>query len=219
MGLPTRGDITRTYDAIAESFDRARERPWPEVAEFAATFPPSTIVLDLGCGNGRHAKALCDAGHRVLGIDASRGLLPIDRRREPRAALVQGDVCGLPFRDRTFSSAIAVATIHHLPSDAERLLAIREMYRVLTIGGRALVSAWAFEQARFGKDLDVRAASDPREATDVWIPWRGGGATVDRFYHLFRDGELRDLILKSGLRLERYFRSGDNDFVVAERDG
>jgi len=33
------------------------------------------------------------------------------------------------------------------------------------------------------------------------------------------DGELRDLVLKSGLRVERYFRSGENYAAVAERHG
>jgi len=216
VSLPTRGDVVRTYDAIAESFDQSREHPWPEVADFAKSLPPSIAALDLGCGNGRHTKLLCDAGRRVIGLDASRRLLAIARHREPRAAYVQGDVCQLPFRDETFSAAMLTATIHHFPSDSERLLAVREMRRVLRSGGRAMVSAWSFEQAE--KNLRMRPAHGGA-SSDVWVPWRGGGAAVDRFYHLFREGELRELVLNAGLRMERYFRSGDNDFVVAERDG
>ena len=216
MSLPTRGDIVRTYDAIAESFDQSRERPWPEVADFAKSLPPSITALDLGCGNGRHTKLLCDAGRRVIGLDASRKLLAIACRREPQAAYVQGDVCHLPFRDETFSAAMLTATIHHLPSESERFLAVREMRRVLRSRGRAMMSAWSFEQAR--KNLKMRSARDGA-ASDVWVPWRGGGAAIDRFYHLFREGELRELVLSAGFRGERYFRGGDNDFVVAERDG
>ena len=216
MSLPTRGDVVRTYDAIAESFDQSREHPWPEVADFAKSLPPSIAALDLGCGNGRHTKLLCDAGRRVIGLDASRRLLAIARHREPRAAYVQGDVCQLPFRDETFSAAMLTATIHHLPSESERLLAVREMCRLLRRGGRGMISAWSFEQAQ--KNPKVRPARGGA-SSDVWVPWRGGGAAVDRFYHLFREGELRELVLSAGFRMERYFRSGDNDFVVAERDG
>ncbi|OGS51186.1 MAG: hypothetical protein A3K65_05670 [Euryarchaeota archaeon RBG_16_68_12] len=213
MEPPTRGEIARAFDGIAEDFSRTRERPWSEVLEFAESLPPRSPVLDLGCGNGRHAGVLSDWGHRIVGLDASGRLLGIARQRAPHASFVRGDLCALPFREGTFAAAIAVASIHHLPSEAERLAALREMARVLRDGGRALVTVWSLEQPRFDHLVKTR------EARDVWVPWRAGGKEVPRFYHLFADGELRDLVLKSGLRVERYFRSGENYAAVAERHG
>jgi tRNA (uracil-5-)-methyltransferase TRM9 len=214
MERPTRREVARTFDAIADEFDRTRERPWPEAAEFIDSLPPRSAVVDLGCGNGRHAEYLAEKGHRVVGLDASGRLLAIARHRVPRAAFIRGDLCALPFRDRAFTAAIAVASIHHLPSEAERIDAMREIARVLRPGGRAFVTAWALEQPRFHERLKDR--TDPG---DAWVPWRAGGKEVPRFYHLFADGELRDLILKSGLSVEKYFRSGENYAAVAERHG
>ncbi len=213
MEPPTRGGVARTFDAIAPEFALTRDRPWPEVVEFIDSLSPWSLVLDAGCGNGRHAEPLTEKGHRVVGLDASSRLLSIARHRVPGGAFLQGDLCALPFRDGTFTAAIAVASIHHLPSEVERIAAMREISRVLRPGARAFVTVWALEQPRFDHLVKIR------EARDVWVPWRAGGKEVQRFYHLFADGELRDLVLRSGLRVERYFRSGENYAAVAERHG
>lgn len=217
MTLPTRGDVARTYDEIAIEYDRARERPWPEVVEFAESLPSRSFVADLGCGNGRHAKVLAEKGHRVVGLDASGKLLSMARRRVSEAAFVRGDLCRLPFSVARFSAAIVVATIHHLPSESERLAALREVARVLRPGARVLVTAWALEQARREEGRGMHPAGPA--VGDVWVPWRAGGREVNRFYHLFVDNELPELVLKGGLRVAKYFRSGDNYAVVAERHG
>jgi len=204
---------------IAADFARTRERPWAEVLEFAESLPPRSVVLDLGCGGGRHASVLSDWGHQVFGLDASAKLVAIARHRAPGATIVQGDLCALPFRDGTFSAAIAVAAIHHLPSEAERAGALREMGRILADGGRAFLTVWAFEQPRFEQTLIAQRARPTSSFGDVWVPWRAGGREVQRFYHLFVDEELPHLVLDSGLCVERYFRSGENYVVVAERRG
>ena len=215
--LPTRGDIARVYEEIAVEYDRVRQEPWPEVVEYAESLPPRTPIADLGCGSGRHAKVLSGQGHPVVGLDASARLLEIARHKLPQAEFVRGDLCGLPFRDSRFRAALAVATIHHLPSEGERTAAMREIARILRPGGTALVTVWAIEQDPGARRRETRSAGeDPR---DVWVPWRAGGREVQRFYHLFAEVELADLVTAAGLRLGKYFRSGDNYVAVAERNG
>ena len=217
MSLPTRGELARIYDEIAVEYDRIRTRPWPEVLEFAASLPPQTLCADLGCGSGRHAKVLVEQGHRVIGLDASSRLLGIARRKLPRVPFVRGDLCALPFHDAQFPALIAVATIHHLPSREERLGAMREVERVLRPGAKALVTAWALEDTAVEGEREAHpAGSGPG---DVWVPWRAGGKEVLRFYHLFADGELPRLAADAGLRVGKYFRSGDNYMAVVERRG
>ena len=217
MALPTRGEIARLYDAIAVEYDRSRDRPWPEVVEFAESLPPRTLVADLGCGGGRHAKVLAGEGHKVVGLDASARLLEIARRKLPEAAFVHGDLCGLPFPDSRFPAAVAVASIHHLPSAGERMAAMREIARILRPGGTALVTVWALDRDAWGKGPESRPAGP--DSRDVWVPWRAGGREVLRFYHLFAERELAGLVLAAGLRLGKYFRSADNYVAVAERHG
>jgi SAM-dependent methyltransferase len=41
------------------------------------------LVVDLGCGSGIWARALCDAGYDVLGVDQSPAMIAIARKRVP----------------------------------------------------------------------------------------------------------------------------------------
>jgi len=162
---------------------------------------------------------LLESRHRAVAFDASRRLLEYARRRARKADIFLGDLCALPFGSASFDAAIAVASLHHLPTAADRVTALREIARILRPGGRALLMVWAFEQPRFQEAADLQKNRRGPGPGDVWVQWRAGGKHVDRFYHLFVDGELPALVLDAGLRVERYFRSGDNYALVAERDG
>jgi SAM-dependent methyltransferase len=53
-------------------------------------------VVDLGCGSGIWAAALCRAGYDVLGIDVSAAMLALARRRAPRARFRRGSLLDAP---------------------------------------------------------------------------------------------------------------------------
>ncbi len=201
--FPTRGEVARTYDAIADSYDATRTTPWPEVVEFEARLLNALLVLDLACGAGRHT-CILGRRHRVVGLDSSRELLLRARMNEPTATYVVGDMVSLPFASDRFDAAVCVAAVHHLPSEAERLEALSELRRVLRPAGTAMLTVWSLEDPRF-----VDSAS--RGEADVWVPWRAGGPPgTMRFYHLFRQGELERLSLAAGFVGERFFGSEGN---------
>src|SRR2546427_9451254 len=90
----TKADVRATYDRIAESFAARRREPWPEVQSFIETLPPGSRVLDLGAGNGRHAKILAGRGIRAVAVDFSRQLLMIGRTGERDGHAMQVDWVG-----------------------------------------------------------------------------------------------------------------------------
>src|SRR6185369_7492593 len=49
--------------------------PAGEAAIVDAAVPPGASVLELGCGTGRILRPLAEAGHPVLGVDESAGML------------------------------------------------------------------------------------------------------------------------------------------------
>lgn len=110
---------------------------------------PGHVVLDMGCGAGRHAFEALRRGARVIAFDydfaelESVGALfwAMDEAGEVGAKgesqPVRGDALRLPFRDGTFDRIIASEVLEHLQDDAT---ALDELFRVLKPGGRIAVT-------------------------------------------------------------------------------
>lgn len=167
-------DTKAEWEGLAERWDRARRRAWPQVAEFAETFAPGARVLDLAAGNGRHGVLARKAGAAAVAADFSRSLLSFARERG--LDCVQADARDLPFRAGTFDGALFVAGLHCIPGRAARIGALAELRRVLRPDGRALVTVWS----RFREGLrDWHVA-------DADVPW----GDVNRYYHFYGPVEL-----------------------------
>ncbi|MFB6189020.1 MAG: methyltransferase domain-containing protein [Halapricum sp.] len=190
--------VRETYETIASHFSETRTHPWPEVTAFVESAPAVAVGLDLGCGNGRHAEVLADRADRVIALDASRNLLAeaADRLDTAWARLLQGDAARLPLADRTVGLAVYVATLHHLPTRAQRRRSLDELARVLTPNGQALVSAWSTAHDRFDADADTEVGFDT--TIDWTLP---DGQTVPRFYHIYSPAEFEADLSASDCRV------------------
>ncbi len=226
MAAPTKAAVRATYERIAEPFAASRAEPWPEVLSFTTSLSEDALVADVGCGNGRHARALAAAGHRVVAVDFAHNLLVIGRRGSrgrlwgEKILWVQGDAAVLPLRDGSMDAAVCVAVLHHLPSVEERVRGLRELGRILRPGGRVFVSVWALDQPRFRKAVEARRHLPEDVRGDVEVPWTmPDGVVIPRYYHLFQEGELEKLIIESGLHGERFFRGPGNLYAEASRHG
>jgi SAM-dependent methyltransferase len=107
---------------------------------------PDDRVLDVAAGTCWASEMLTRLGVRPVSMDLSvemmrrgRARLHADSRIVFRdlAGFVAGRGQSLPFRDETFDGVLCMNALHHLPSYAE---ALREIYRVLKPGGRAVFS-------------------------------------------------------------------------------
>jgi len=201
-------EVHRTYDRIAGHFAQTREYPWPEVETFLDG-RTADVALDLGCGNGRHAELLAERADRVLGVDASTGLLREARERaeerEFEVELVAGDAARIPLRTDAVDLAVYVATLHHLPDRRTRVSSLDELARVLAPGGTAIVSVWSTEHDRF----------DAQEGFDTTVDWTlPGGDTVPRFYHVYDPAEFDADLADSALSVVESFVSSGNCYAV-----
>lgn len=70
------------------------------------------------------------------------------------------DNLALPFRDESMDAVLSIAVIHHFATTERRVSALRELARVLRIGGRLIISVWAMEQSH-----------RKFESQDVLVPW------------------------------------------------
>ena len=118
------------------------ERTDPEV-DFVAAVLAERIgaggsVLDLACGQGRHAVPLAQRGFRLLGLDYQQHLLEKARARAREAGVevpfIRGDMRRLPFT-AAFDAVVNLFTAFGYFSDAENARILHEVARALRPGG------------------------------------------------------------------------------------
>ncbi len=110
---------------------------------------PGCRVLDIGCGNGRHAAAVYESHEaRVVGADqnpddlnlAAERLRLHDRLGAHRGGcwtLAAADITALPFTDNSFDLVICSEVLEHIPDEKT---AAKEIVRVLKPGRHLVVS-------------------------------------------------------------------------------
>ena len=87
------------------------------IAPVRPEFFAGKLVLEGGCGKGRHTQLAANWGARdVIGIDLSDAVETAfaATRHLPNAHIVQADIYQLPFA-RIFDYAFSVGVLHHLP--------------------------------------------------------------------------------------------------------
>jgi ubiquinone/menaquinone biosynthesis C-methylase UbiE len=93
-------------------------------------------VLELGAGPGAATEELRLRAARVTSLEYDHRFAARLAARFIRTnvSVVQGDAAILPFQDKTFTSAIAILTLHHLRSSELQDQALKEISRVLRPG-------------------------------------------------------------------------------------
>ena len=44
----------KVYEEIADHFSGTRHTPWPNIADFLKQQSPGSLLVDIGCGNGKY---------------------------------------------------------------------------------------------------------------------------------------------------------------------
>ncbi|SPP89591.1 uncharacterized protein LOC117591102 [Drosophila guanche] len=130
----------------------------PRMAYFLSNLEPGSVVCDVGCGSGRYLTQ-CNPAIFTIGVERCYRLSKVAHEKGGEVALC--DNLELPFRDNSFDAVLSLAVVHHFATTERRVQALRELARILRIGGRVVITVWALEQRhrRF-------------ESQDVLIPWQ-----------------------------------------------
>nr|XP_012142443.1 PREDICTED: uncharacterized protein LOC105662676 isoform X1 [Megachile rotundata]XP_012142444.1 PREDICTED: uncharacterized protein LOC105662676 isoform X1 [Megachile rotundata]XP_012142445.1 PREDICTED: uncharacterized protein LOC105662676 isoform X1 [Megachile rotundata]XP_012142446.1 PREDICTED: uncharacterized protein LOC105662676 isoform X1 [Megachile rotundata]XP_012142447.1 PREDICTED: uncharacterized protein LOC105662676 isoform X1 [Megachile rotundata] len=146
--------VHEVYEQCAEK--TVQSKHWPRIYQFLEELEPGALVCDIGCGNGKYLSV----NHSIfkVGVDRCKRFTDIAREKENEVLIC--DNLALPFRDESFDAVLSIAVVHHFATTERRVHALRELARVLRIGGRLVISVWAMEQ-RHRKF----------ESQDVLIPW------------------------------------------------
>ncbi|OQS01081.1 alkylated DNA repair protein alkB-like 8 [Achlya hypogyna] len=191
------------YDSIASHFSHTRHHPWPLVTAFLESLPDGALVADIGCGNGKYLGA--NKNIMAIGSDRSIPLLSVCAERDHE--VFGSDGLAVPLRSGLFDAAICIAVLHHMSTIEHRLQILRELARLVKVGGQVYVVAWAFEQDSLSKrKFDTQ---------DVMVEWKLQQKYIDtneplpahvqlddekkwavyqRYCHVYRDLELESLV-------------------------
>lgn len=136
-----------------------------------------SVVLELGCGDGKTLSCMPEAW-RAVALDASLNALHLSLHLCPNARLALADASRLPFRECVFDAVFAFHVTGHLLISG-RLSLAAEASRVLLPGGRLFFREFAGDDLRAGRGQEIEPGTFARKSGIVT--------------HFFQSGEAEEL--------------------------
>ena len=197
-------NVLNVYNNIANHFDKTRSGYiWAGIKNFINSLDTSSITADIGCGNGRNM--LNKTG--FIGCDFSIEFNLICSKKNLQS--INANAVYLPFRSNCFDNAISIAVLHHIYSESDRITALNELIRIVKPGGKIYIQVWALNKSYCTKKTYTEQ--------DNFIDWhcRNDNTIYKRFYHLFTNDELLNMIPDTVNVLE-YFFEKDNWCIILQ---
>ena len=147
--------------------ERAREAWRARLTEWLPAEPSD--LLDLGCGTGSLSRLALDAGHRVVGVDLTPGMVTQAREKCPEGRFLVGDASLPPVGEQRFDVLLARHLLWTLP-DPHAVLA--HWVSLVRPGGRLVLVEGRWWPASSG------AVTPYAQGTEA-MPWQGGVRAED----------------------------------------
>jgi len=186
--------VEKNIDEMPKGTD-GRLKIWEE--KVLAYFPEGSSVLDIGCGMGREAFALCNKGYKVTGIDVSTPIIEkVKKQAEENGYKIpffHYDGFKIPFIDKTFDVVIIWAqTFGLLYGEEYKISFLKECYRVLKDGGVFSFSGhdYEYEKEHYLQYTDGRK----------FYPY----ANTELYWETFTTDELNEYAVNAGFAVITY---------------
>jgi len=191
------------YEIIATDYSASRPASWRELSIFNDLVKDGDRVLDLGCGHGRLIELFPGKNINYLGVDSSKNLLDIARKRYPKYNFLLADALNLPLPNDLFDAIFSIAVLHHIPSHELRIKFFEEVKRVLKPNGILVLTVWNLFRLKtlpllLRYSLLKTLGLSKLEYGDVLVPWAN---KAKRYYHYFTKKEMRKLAEEAGFEI------------------
>ena len=126
----------RAYERYIKIAPKNEEEQFWENAIVNSSINKNAFVLDLGTGTGFLARIILKQGFEVLGLDLSKSMLDVARKKASNAFLVRGDAENIPLKDSSVDLIVSRWVFWTLPHPWK---ALDEVVRVLKPDGRVML--------------------------------------------------------------------------------
>jgi ubiquinone/menaquinone biosynthesis C-methylase UbiE len=202
------------YDQMADKFSGTRKFFWRDLEFIADYVKKGDKILDFGCGNGRLLEILNDKKIDYTGADISGELIKLAKQKYKGKnvefiKITSSD--SLSFSDNYFNVAVSIAVFHHFPESYAQEMA-KELYRILGMGGKIVVTVWNLEQERFQKFIKDKSK-------DLYIPFKdNSGEEFGRYHRKYNAEDLEYIFLSAGFKTKKCkIINGKNIFYLGEK--
>lgn len=230
-------DLRYIYNKLSENFSNTRKKYWPEFdiikQEFEVFFREnnSVRILELGCGDWRLydflIKNFPDKTVEYVWVDISENLIDIARTKNSDADFFVDDMSRfLETQDQqSYDFVVAIASFQHIPSESERLLILKYIYRVLNYDWKVIMTNWAlsnwflkrYRKAILKSFVFFILSFWHKKLNDVFIHRKTEKKVYYRYYHIFFLYELENLFKLSWLVLQKWEFVDRNWFLTKKR--
>jgi len=132
------------------------EKEWHIPAAAGFSEAKGLRVLEIGCGLGTDGAQFAKAGADYTGVDLTDAAVQLAQRRfelfQLPGTFQAADAEKLDFADNSFDLVYSHGVLHHTPDTAG---AIREAYRVLKPGGRAVVMLYHRDSYNYRVNISI----------------------------------------------------------------
>ena len=139
---PATADLSRSFGAVAEAYDRGRPA-YPAEAAAWLMGGEAKVVLELGAGTGKLTRELVDQGHAVFATEPDEAMLAVLRERVPEVSAKVATAEEIPANDRSVDVVVVAQAFHWFDPD----VALPEIARVIKPGGHVAL-VWNFFDQR-----------------------------------------------------------------------
>ncbi len=147
------------YDRMAEDYEWlfsdkmfSGEPQYESLRHVLESLPPRGYILDCACGIGIPALAFARHGYRVVGTDASEGMIRVAKARaEADDLIVPFHVCTWERLSQKFDRKFDIAlccgnSIVHCSDSADMVRSFRGIRSILNVGGRLVLDTRNWEK-------------------------------------------------------------------------